>query len=52
MSVEGVWGLTFGNGVSLGDTHILYYTSGPNKEYDGIFGRISVAPQKGVATNK
>jgi uncharacterized protein (TIGR03118 family) len=52
MSVEGVWGLTFGNGVSLGDTHVLYYTSGPNKEYDGIFGRISVAPQKGVATNK
>jgi uncharacterized protein (TIGR03118 family) len=38
----GVWALTFGNGVSLGDAKALYYSAGPNKEFDGGFGRINV----------
>lgn len=42
LPVEGVWALTFGNGVSLGDAKTLYYSAGPNKEFDGVFGRISV----------
>jgi uncharacterized protein (TIGR03118 family) len=43
MPVEGVWALTFGNGVSLGDAKALYYSAGPAKEFDGVFGRINVA---------
>jgi uncharacterized protein (TIGR03118 family) len=43
LPVEGVWALTFGNGVSLGDAKALYYSAGPNKEFDGVFGRINVA---------
>jgi uncharacterized protein (TIGR03118 family) len=43
LTVEGVWALTFGNGVSLGDAKALYYSAGPNKEFDGVFGRINVA---------
>jgi uncharacterized protein (TIGR03118 family) len=39
ISIDGVWGLTFGNGVSLGDFHALYFTAGPNKEFDGLFGK-------------
>jgi uncharacterized protein (TIGR03118 family) len=51
LPVEGVWALTFGNGVSLGDAKALYYSAGPNKQFDGVFGRINVAsassePQK------
>jgi uncharacterized protein (TIGR03118 family) len=42
LPVEGVWALTFGNGVSLGDAKALYYSAGPNKEFDGVFGRINV----------
>jgi len=42
VSIDGIWGLTFGNGVSLGDTLSLYYTAGPNGEQDGIFGRLTV----------
>jgi uncharacterized protein (TIGR03118 family) len=41
--LEGVWALAFGNGVSLGSTDSLYFTSAPNREQDGIFGRVRYA---------
>jgi uncharacterized protein (TIGR03118 family) len=44
ISIDGLWGLTFGNGVSLGDLNALYFTAGPNSEYDGLFGKLSVPP--------
>ncbi len=40
--IEGIWGLTFGNGVSLGDANALYFTAGPNNEEDGVFGRLNI----------
>ncbi len=43
--IDGIWGLTFGNGVSLGDANSLYFTAGPNGEIDGLFGKLTVAPQ-------
>lgn len=39
--VDGIWGLAFGNGVSLGDANALYFTAGPNAEQDGVFGRVN-----------
>jgi uncharacterized protein (TIGR03118 family) len=47
ISIDGIWGLTFGNGVSLGDASALYFTAGPNSEQDGLFGRIN--PNDGQA---
>ncbi len=44
ISIDGIWGLAFGNGVSLGDANALYFTAGPNAEQDGIFGRLNAAP--------
>ena len=44
ISIEGIWGITFGNGVSLGDANALYFTAGPNNEEDGVFGRLNVRP--------
>ncbi len=44
ITVDGIWGLTFGNGVSLGDTNSLYFSAGPNSEYSGLFGKLTVAP--------
>ena len=38
--IDKLWGLAFGNGVSLGDADSLYFTAGPNLEQDGIFGRL------------
>jgi uncharacterized protein (TIGR03118 family) len=41
ISIDGIWGLAFGNGVSLGDAKSLYYTAGPDNERGGVFGRIN-----------
>jgi uncharacterized protein (TIGR03118 family) len=41
ISIDGLWGITFGNGVSLGDANALYFTAGPNNEEDGLFGRLN-----------
>jgi hypothetical protein len=41
INIVRIWGLTFGNGVSLGDAHALYFTAGPNGEFDGIFGKLT-----------
>lgn len=43
ISIDGIWGLTFGNGVGLGDAHALYFTAGPDEERDGLFGRLNVS---------
>ena len=40
IKIDGIWGLLFGNGASLGDKDSLYFTAGPNEEKDGIFGRL------------
>jgi uncharacterized protein (TIGR03118 family) len=42
ISIDGIWGLTFGNGVSLGDANALYFTAGPFNEEGGLFGRLNV----------
>lgn len=38
--VPGIWGMTFGNGDTLGDTDTLYFASAPNDEADGLFGSL------------
>jgi uncharacterized protein (TIGR03118 family) len=42
ITIDRLWGLIVGNGVSLGDAHTLYFTAGPNGESDGIFGKLTV----------
>jgi len=44
--IDKIWGLAFGNGVSLGDSDSLYFTAGPHEEQDGIFGRLRYAAGK------
>jgi uncharacterized protein (TIGR03118 family) len=41
IAIDRVWGLVFGNGVSLGDANSLYFTAGPNGEFDGEFGKLT-----------
>ena len=43
LAIDGLWGLTFGNGFSLGDANSLYFTAGPDLEQAGMFGRVTVA---------
>jgi uncharacterized protein (TIGR03118 family) len=44
VAIEGLWGLQFGNGESLGDADALYFAAGPNDEKDGLFGSLRVPP--------
>lgn len=40
IGIDGLWGLMFGNGVSLGDTNALYFAAGPDGEAAGLFGSL------------
>jgi uncharacterized protein (TIGR03118 family) len=37
---DGLWGLSFGNGGSGGDTNALYFTAGINNQVNGLLGSI------------
>ncbi len=41
ITIDGIWGLTFGEGARGSDSHTLYFTAGPNDEMDGLFGTIT-----------
>jgi uncharacterized protein (TIGR03118 family) len=44
ITVNGLWGLDFGNGVEDFPTDVLFFTAGPNGESHGLFGKIKVVP--------
>ena len=45
--IDGLWGLTFGNGGRGGRPGTLYFTAGPNGESNGLFGALDpVTEQK------
>ena len=44
ISIDGLWGLQFGNGASLGMANALYFAAGPQGETEGLFGRLVAAP--------
>jgi uncharacterized protein (TIGR03118 family) len=45
LSIDGLWGLRFGNGASGGTLGALYFTAGPDSESNGLFGRIDPTPE-------
>ena len=40
LKIDGLWGLSFGNGVQNQPTSALFFTAGPNDETNGLYGRI------------
>jgi uncharacterized protein (TIGR03118 family) len=44
ISIDGLWGLQFGNGASLGKSNALYFAAGPHEETKGLFGSLVAAP--------
>ena len=40
ITIDGLWGLTFGNGNVAGATNVLFFTAGIVDESHGLFGRI------------
>ena len=43
VALDGLWGLMFGNGASLGDTNALYFAAGTEGEAAGLFGSLRYA---------
>ena len=41
IEIEGLRGLTFGNGLTAGSATALYYTAGPDHGTNGLFGKIT-----------
>jgi uncharacterized protein (TIGR03118 family) len=43
--IDGLWSLQVGNGRAGGDPNTVYFTAGPNRQKDGLFGSLTpVAP--------
>ncbi|MCI0377882.1 MAG: TIGR03118 family protein [Gemmataceae bacterium] len=45
--IDGLWGMTFGNGVSFGDRNALYFAAGPEGGANGLLGSLRVLPDEG-----
>ncbi|PWT86623.1 MAG: TIGR03118 family protein, partial [Proteobacteria bacterium] len=43
ITISGLWGLQFGNGVSAGNASSLYFSAGPAHGTHGLFGSLSMA---------
>jgi uncharacterized protein (TIGR03118 family) len=42
ISIDGLWGIGFGNGAGSGPTNTLYFAAGPDDEEHGLFGSITL----------
>ncbi|MFL6672298.1 MAG: TIGR03118 family protein [Massilia sp.] len=45
--IDGLWGLSFGNGVSGQPIDTLFFTAGPQDEKHGLYGRLDVIDDDG-----
>lgn len=45
LTIDGLWGLRFGNGGAAGPTNTLFFTAGIDDEAHGLFGTITPIPQ-------
>jgi len=43
--IDGLWGITFGNGGNGGDKNALYFAAGIQDETHGLFGSLRAVPQ-------
>ena len=44
LTVDGLWGIAFGNGVRNQSTNTLFFAAGPDDEAHGLYGKIEPAP--------
>jgi uncharacterized protein (TIGR03118 family) len=48
---DGLWGISFGNGLQNQPTNVLFFAAGPADESHGLYGRIEPAPDNGDAAD-
>jgi uncharacterized protein (TIGR03118 family) len=44
IAIDGLWGISFGNGDMAGPTDTLFFAAGPDDEEHGLFGSIRAVP--------
>jgi uncharacterized protein (TIGR03118 family) len=44
ISIDGLWGIAFGNGANNQSVNTLFFAAGPLDEGDGLYGRIDAQP--------
>lgn len=44
VTIDGLWGIAFGNGAAAGPASALFFAAGPGDEAHGLFGRIDFVP--------
>ena len=47
ITIDGLWGLAFGNGFANQPVNTLFFTAGSNGEADGLYGRLEAAASGG-----
>jgi len=47
LTIDGLWGISFGNGVAQQPTNAIFFAAGPKEETQGIYGRIEPTPGEG-----
>jgi uncharacterized protein (TIGR03118 family) len=48
LTIDGLWGLSAGNGGNGGSAQSIYFSAGPNDETHGLFGVIARVPEPGT----
>ncbi|HEY1434079.1 MAG TPA: TIGR03118 family protein, partial [Thermoanaerobaculia bacterium] len=46
LTIDGLWGIGFGNGHTSGPTDTLYFAAGPDEESNGYFGKVEFHPEQ------
>ncbi|MDQ2964048.1 MAG: TIGR03118 family protein [Pseudomonadota bacterium] len=46
LTIDGLWGIAFGNGFQQQPTDTLFFAAGPAEEAHGLFGKIEPAPSQ------
>lgn len=47
ISIDGLWGIAFGDGAQIQPVNTLFFAAGPDDEAHGLYGRIDVQPGSG-----
>ncbi|HEY3245184.1 MAG TPA: TIGR03118 family protein [Phycisphaerae bacterium] len=47
IEIDGLWGISFGNGTMAGPTNTLFFAAGPDDEEHGLFGSITAVSGNG-----
>ena len=51
ITIDGLWGLRFGNDAAAGPSNVLFFTAGIQDEDHGLFGTLSVLPPATTGSN-